>query len=64
MKQSTARAHRTHKTKEDFLRWLEEKKALIQQAADNLNLVVEQEAIMVWADDGGSTNPPVTDDET
>jgi hypothetical protein len=64
MEQSIAHAHYTYKTKEDFLRWLKEKKALKQQAEDKVNLLADQEAIMVWADDGGPTNPPTTDGET
>lgn len=40
-----------YKTKEDFLHWLQEKKALEKQAAAHFT----RRAVMVWVDEGGRT---------
>ena len=40
-----------YKKKEDFLHWLQEKKALEKQAAAHFT----RRAVMVWVDEGGRT---------
>ena len=49
--------HHTPKTKDDFVRWLKEKHALKKQPAEkqitNTRRDISQ-ALMVWADDGGT----------
>jgi len=47
----------THKTKEDFLRWLKEKKTLKNQTAKEKTTQTSRAdlwALMIWADDGGA----------
>ena len=44
----------TYKTKEDFLHWLQEKKANQQQAAEHAARF-DRRAVMVWVDEGGGT---------
>ncbi len=44
----------TYKTKEDFLHWLQEKKAIQQQAAEHAARF-DRRAVMVWVDEGGRT---------
>ena len=54
----SAQVRRSFKTKEDFLRWLREKNArqkrLAQEEITQANRATSQ-ALMVWADDGGTT---------
>jgi hypothetical protein len=54
----SAQVRRSFKTKEDFLRWLREKNAcqkrLAQKEITQANHATSQ-ALMVWADDGGTT---------
>jgi DNA-binding NarL/FixJ family response regulator len=55
-KRQIIRGRRTHKTKEDFLRWLRKKNALKKQAAEEQIRQADpatSRALMVWADDGG-----------
>jgi hypothetical protein len=56
--QKSAQVRRSFKTKEDFLRWLREKNArqkrLAQEEITQANRATSQ-ALMVWADDGGTT---------
>lgn len=49
-------ARRTHKTKDDFLRWLRKQKDLKKQAGEEKFTQAARatsRALMVWADDGG-----------
>jgi hypothetical protein len=56
--QKSAQVRRSFKTKEDFLRWLREENArqkrLAQEEITQANRATSQ-ALMVWADDGGTT---------
>lgn len=58
MNRDAAEAHRPFKTKDDFLRWLREKRArqkrLAQEKITQADRATSQ-ALMVWADDGGAT---------
>lgn len=47
-------AHHTHKTADDFMRWLRAKNALKKQAAEVASVRVISQALMVWEDDGGA----------
>ena len=57
-KREATHARRPHKTKDDFLRWLREKRAreeqLAQKEITQANRTISQ-ALAVWADDGGAT---------
>ena len=56
--QGAGRSRLTHKTREDFLRWLIEKdphqKRMIQAKITQADNAISQ-ALMVWVDDGGKT---------
>ena len=53
-----ARARQSFKTKDDFLRWLRKnnprQKRLAQDEVTQADYAISQ-ALMVWADDGGTT---------
>jgi hypothetical protein len=53
-----AQARQPYKTKDDFLRWLREEdarhKQVTQTEITQADYAISQ-ALMVWADDGGST---------
>jgi hypothetical protein len=56
LKPKDARRRRPKKTKEDFLRWLKERRALEKLEAEEKMTKAAQEmkkALMVWVDDGG-----------
>lgn len=58
LKPKDVRRHRPKKTKEDFLRWLKERRALEELEAENRTAEAADEmkkALMVWVDDGGRT---------
>lgn len=62
MNQQPIPIRRTNKTKEDFLHWLKERKAIQKQASDHTAHPdhPDRRAIMVWVDDGGRT-PGITE---
>lgn len=48
-----------HKTKDDFVRWLKEKRALKEQTTEKQTANASHDilqALMVWADDGGTAS--------
>ncbi|MFZ0545049.1 MAG: hypothetical protein WAM60_06410 [Candidatus Promineifilaceae bacterium] len=54
--QATPRRQTPRKTKDDFLRWLEKRRALEKLEAEEKMAKAAQEmkqALMVWVDDGG-----------
>jgi hypothetical protein len=57
-KRKVAQARRTYKTKDNFLCWLKEKdarqKQVTQAEITQADCAISQ-ALMVWADDGGTT---------
>jgi hypothetical protein len=49
----------TPKTKDDFVRWLTEKRALKEQTTEKQIAITKRDisqALMVWADDGGTVS--------
>jgi hypothetical protein len=58
LKRKAARVRRPYKTKGDFLRWLRKKDAHRKQAAQEESTQADRailKALMVWADDGGTS---------
>ncbi len=53
LKRSATPIRRTYKTKDDFLRWWREQDLLKKQAVEEQINSISQ-ALMVWADDGGT----------
>jgi hypothetical protein len=59
LKQKNAPFHHTPKTKDDFVRWLKEKRALKDKKTEKQLAITRRDlsqALMVWADDGGTVN--------
>lgn len=57
-KREATHVRRPYKTKDDFLRWLREKKARQEQLAQKEIAQADRaqsQALMIWADDGGTT---------
>jgi hypothetical protein len=50
-KRKSTPVRRTHKTKDDFMRWLRKRDAHKRQTERTL-----AKALMVWADDGGAAD--------
>ncbi len=62
LKRKNSHHHLTPKTKDDFVRWLKEKRALKEKTMiANARRDLSQ-ALMVWADDGGAAgiSPPLS----
>jgi len=59
LKRKSIHINHTHKTKDDFVRWLTEKRALKEQTIEKQIINSRREisqALMVWADDGGTVD--------
>lgn len=57
LKRKNTHFHHTPKTKDDFVRWLKEKRALKEQSTEKQIAISRRDisqALMVWADDGGA----------
>ena len=59
LKRKNTHFHHTPKTKDDFVRWLTEKRVLKEQTIERQIASTRHDisqALMVWADDGGTVN--------
>lgn len=57
-KRKAGRSRRTYKTSDDFLRWLIKKDARREQVTQAESTQADRalsQALMIWADDGGTT---------